>query len=186
MSDILKSLASPPVLVAGAVLGVVVLLASSKTPTSRSTPQVWSVGTSMNAAGAAYLTTQANNAAELGKAQFQADTSRQAALLSLIGNLDQHATTLAVQMDQSRQGIVKSQIASNTAMHLDVSQNFARLNQAWIGLQGTKVQAAVTMHGQDTALAGIKAQASAAKSSSMWNGISNIVGNVAKAAIAFA
>lgn len=148
--DIEKTLTSPVVIIGGVGLGIVLLLMRGASAAPAPTLAAYNPGFQIDSAGYSFMTAQAGYAKDLGLAQLNADVSKQVSFNNLLSNLDDHATTLALQRDKSMSGVINSMITSNAAIVLDRQGNAARLNQAWIA-------ADVATHGQDTALAATRA-----------------------------
>lgn len=150
------------VLWGGVAIGALFLLprlfnsASANTAAAGDNSYGYNPGYQISGAAASYLQAQSQYAYEFGAAQLNADVTKQAQLYATIQTLDAHATSLAVQNTISQAGVDQTALQTNAAIQIDQQQNQARTDQAWIA-------ADVATHGQDTALATVRAQAASAQ-----------------------
>lgn len=142
INDFGKVFFSPPVIIAGVVVGVAILLfnkgsgspASSGTNTQNNPIALATINaaTQQNIAAMGNQVSLAQVAANSGAAMYQQDTVRQAQVLSYLTNINNNNTAISMGINQSQAGITQASIASSTALALDIANNNERLNEAYI------------------------------------------------------
>jgi len=143
----LKVLASPPVLIGGAALGVLILVMNSaRSPAATGgrgapTPAELSYSAQMNMASINGMTEQARISAGVGAARLNADVSRQAHLLAYLAGEDENRAAVTIQRNESAAGIVQAQIGASAALAMEAMAGQVRIKQAELALQGQKVGA---------------------------------------------
>lgn len=145
MENLGKALSNPLVLGGGALLGVILLMTnrggSNNGGASVPVSPYNSSAVAYNMMALKEVTEQTRVAADLSKHRATMDVTKQVALLSTIKARDDNLRQVAVQRTISNEGIVKSQLATNAAIQIDLQDNIARMNIAGIDLAKTQVTA---------------------------------------------
>lgn len=209
--DIGKTLSNPMVLIAGAGIGLVMLMSKQAAPAA--SPNSGN-NLTYNSAVSAYnihaldaVTQQYSLAVDYGKAELTSDVTKTLGILDWMKNLNDNRSVVEAATVQSNNGIIQAAISANAAVAIDQANNRARLGEAYtsvklgqIGLESTRVtayseEAIAGINAQrDVRVAGINGstsvsvaqlQASALKKASknnMIGSIANTIGSVAKLA----
>lgn len=177
MDSVLSSLKSPWVLGGGVALGALILFmrsasggAANASPSSSPTVGAYdSAIIAYNTAADAQITQRLGIEADVQKTSIQADVTHQVALLSTIAAIDSNHTQLAQTALTTNQGIIQSQLQTQSAVTMDISNNNNRLAIAGLQVPIQQIQS-------NAQVQIAKMQADATKSAAK----SNAIGNIAK------
>lgn len=171
-NSIMKTILSPPVILAGVAIGAIILVSkgsggsqSGNNPNPNITPVV-----QMNIAAMQQQVELAKVQAQYGTDLYTQDTARQAGILSFLDNINNSNNVVTGQIANSTAGVTNASIAASTALSLDVANNNERLSQAYVSAQvaedTNRTQATIA-----------QTQANAAQHIATTNAIGSIVGN---------
>jgi|SRR5579872_2264004 len=182
MPDFGKILFSPPVIIGGVAIGAFLLLTSK--PAAASSP---ASGGPSAAQLSAYVQTNhdamaqqvqlAQISASTGVAALNADNISQGQMLSFLTNINNNNTVVQGKLIDSHAGITQAQIASSTALALDVQNNMTDLQKTY---SAANVAEAGYVAQENIANSQLKAATKVAND----NLIGSIFGSVAKVATA--
>lgn len=145
--SLMDTITSPPVLIGGAVIGAVILLMGSAGNGGGSPVASPDAALAFNIAAMGHVTQQADISADLEKARFQADVSKQANVLGFMRALNSDRTVLASKRMEVEGGITSGMFAAQSAIIIDQQQNTNRLSLAWVAAdtERLRINAAVTL-----------------------------------------
>jgi hypothetical protein len=155
MDSVENVLGNKWVLFAGVALGAFILYGKMSAGVAASgNGYVYNPGFQLDGNATALMQTQAQYAYQLGAATISADASKTAGYFATVQALDANATKLASDNAHSLMAVDTAALSNAAAVTIDRQQNDARTSQAYLS-------ANVALHGQDVALAQMRAQTAA-------------------------
>lgn len=185
--DFGKVVQSPYVWIGGAALGAFLLITGANKGGASSgggsaaaiNPAYSSMVVALNTEAMKEQTAQAAIAADITKTRYQYDTAKTLGLYSSLQHIEDTRATLSQGIAETNAGVIKAQIAAQTAVLVDQSNNMTRLGLA----QQETNQTVITTNGQVTIA---QTQAKAQKHAADMGALGSIVGTVGNVVKAFA
>lgn len=172
----MSTLFSPPVMIIGAGIGLVILLMNSSSSVANAgvqtaDPNVLSATVQMNQIAANSQVQLAQISAQSGAATDQVNLQSQGQVLGFLENISNNNAMINQTIATTQAGITNNQITTSASLAADINNNVTRLSLA-------QQQAQVSM---DQTQAGVNIatiQANAAKSIATTNAVAGVLGNV--------